>query len=258
MKTLIYQYWHGDLLPYSALSRDMMADYARKVGAEFRFIPNPTFFKRRKRDLYVDSMRPIFDTDFHGYDRVLYVDGDVYPTDTCSRNVFDEPIGDLAMVEEAHQPALRENSTSRINGRNDQRWARWMKRIYGIDVRRDEAGRPRVYNAGVILYSGEGMRKAFKAFPNYRRYGQIMRLIRLPRFYTFDQNYLNAATAMDGLEFTALDPVWNSQVHMIGNGAEATLRDERDAATQFAHIQLRGRSSMTRGDMQAIIDQKKA
>jgi len=130
MKTLIYQYWLGERPAYSELSKSMFQEYAKKVGADYRFDADPDFFKGRYGKFY-HALRPLYDKEFQKYDRVLYVDMDIFPAKDLDMNVFDLDIGFMAMAQEKPQPAMREKiSINRINNKNDVRWAKILKRLY--------------------------------------------------------------------------------------------------------------------------------
>jgi len=255
-RTLIYQYWRGERRPYTVVSEELFRTYAEQVGAEFRFDPNPSFF-RGKMALFYHSLRPIFDPEFHKYDRVLYVDGDVYPVPGLDRNIFDEPCEGIAMAREPHQPALREGSSHRINGDADKLWAKKMKWRYGIDVPRDAKGRVIVFNAGVLLFSKKGMIDGKATFANPYLYELFIRLTRLSRFYSYDQNYLHAMLHLGTVKFNELDTVWNKQVHGIrrGGGEVTELYDPRTADTCFVHLQDSIRGQLDRDGLISYISQ---
>ena len=106
MKTLIYQFWKGEVPDYARLSRRLFRDYADRHGADYFFEENPTFFTGKYAEYY-HAVRPVWDPDFHNYDRVIYVDADVFPKDNASGEILTTPVNHIGMVEELAQPQLR-------------------------------------------------------------------------------------------------------------------------------------------------------
>lgn len=253
---LIYQYWIGDIPAYAQASQDAFRDYAQRIGADYRFDHNPTF-SRNKYAAYFTALRPIFDEEFHTYERVLFVDMDVMPRADLSESIFDLPVHHLSMVEEIDQPTRREamdpTSGGRISAANDRKWAKLVRRIWRIDVPKDAEGRPRVYNSGVVLYSQAGLRILRKQLPKPVVYQFFVRLARLPRFYKLDQNYLGAFLKHRKLGFSPLPPEWNSQVISLHNAdGQDALIDERTENTKFVHVQHSGRNQMDYQEMRAV------
>jgi len=237
---------------YARISRQLFEDYARKIGADYRFDKDPDFI-RGKFARYFAALRPVHDEAFHVYDRVLYVDMDIIPLASVSRNIFDEPVGHLAMVEETGQPAARDGKTGNINLRNDRRWARMIRLRWGIRVPVDELNRPRVFNTGLVLYSREGLKFVRDNFPKIRSYQLASSLARLPDFYRIDQNYLGAFIALRGCDFTLLPVEWNSQVLSFSDKTGAAiLVDSRTANSRFIHMQHSARAGMTAEQVLAV------
>lgn len=256
MRCLIYQYWIGTLPAYAQVSRQAFETYAKTIGAEYRFDHNPRFF-RGKYASYHTALRPIFDRAFHAYDRVLFADMDVVPTAGLTENIFDQPIGHFAMVEEREQPARREamdpKKGGQISAAYDQTWAKAVRRAYGINVPRDTQDRPRVFNSGVVLYSRGGLRTLRRHVPQPGFYRFRMQLARLPRFYKLDQNFLGAFTGHPKLTFTPLPQRWNAQVISLHNTDKtAVLLDERTLDSCLIHVQHNGRNAMSTHDMRAV------
>ncbi len=238
---------------YASVSRDFFKVYAEKNGAEYRFDEDPTFFNGNYANYY-HSLRPVFDLEFHKFDRVLYVDMDVFPVEKCSQNIFDCEIGHIGMVREQFQPEIRERMLGPISSKNDMRWARSLKRLWGINAPRDIKNRPLVYNSGVVLYSKEGMAFGRKEFLNIRLYSLAMRLFLLPRFYRLDQNYIGACISKASCHFSELSADWNAQVHYVpGANGSLELLDTRDPSTNFVHLQLRGRRNMSVDDVNSFV-----
>ncbi len=251
MKGLIYQYWRGALPGYAQLSQRLFRDYAEAHGLDYRFDDNPDFFTGKYAEYY-HVLRPLYDPWFHQFDRVLYLDMDVFPTQTASGAIFAEEIGHLAMAEERDQPLLRQSVTGPINARNDARWAGLLSRLYGVQVPRTDMGAPRVFNSGVVLYSGDGMRACPPLFPNRRLYGLMIRLAGLPRFYRLDQNYLGLAAFRPGVQFTELPDIWNAQVRSATGGGYEHVAPTGPA--QFVHLQTRDRGDLSDAEILEIVN----
>jgi hypothetical protein len=237
MKTLIYQFWIGQRPPYSLVSEKLFRAYGERIGADYLFADQP-IGRMCLHKRYFGALRPIFDASLHIYDGVLFVDMDVIPVDGVTENIFDEIRGDLMMAEETDQPLLRKSMVGNINSENDHKWASAIKRRYGTDVPRTADGLPKVFNSGVVLYSGDGLSKLQSELPRILLYQMYMARHRLPRFYMLDQNYLGAFLAHKSIDFQKLDSKWNSQVTSVSTqegGRE--LFDYRTPQTRFIHMQ---------------------
>lgn len=253
MKTLIYQYWTGTTPLYAKVSSQMFRAYAEQIGAEYRFDENPDFFSGRF-GRYFNALRPIYDTDFHTYDRVLFVDMDVFPRAGLIRSIFSEACPGLAMAQEPHQPKLRRELPSRINATNDRRWSRIVRRLYGSDIGQTDEGDPLVFNSGVVLYAQGFLQSAAKALPSPRLYQLAMRAARLPRFYGLDQNYLQMVSGRAAVPFSELATEWNHQVHGVAHPIEGpSIYDARTGQTCFVHYQTRDRSSFSESALRATV-----
>lgn len=235
----------------------MFADYAQRIGADYRFDLNPNFF-RHSYARYYHSLRPIFDPVFHEYDRVLFVDMDVFPRENLERNVFDEPLEHIALVQEPGQEELRKKRAGKINWDNDLRWADYVDEKWGLKVPRGIGGNPHIFNTGVILFSKEGMLAAQKLFPAPWLYVLWMRLKRFPWFYRIDQNYLSAFAFLPNMRFTPLNQDWNSQIisSPLSDGTVQTS-DFRSESSALVHFQYKDRNTMAVADILAMVNDGK-
>ena len=110
MKTAIYQYWYGSKPRASALAgSENMKNYAERIGAEYIFAHDPPYYGPDCNGLErkYSALRPIYDDEFLKYDKVLYVDLDVFATDNWTENIFEEDIKHIGICEEPLQPYLR-------------------------------------------------------------------------------------------------------------------------------------------------------
>ena len=253
MKNLIYQFWTGDMPPYAKMGQKLVKAYASKAGAEYRFDRNPGFFKG-KRARYYHCLRPVFDQSFHEFDRVLFLDMDIFPVQSADPGIFELDLADIAMAAERLQPELRETVAGRVNARNDRRWQWICEKFFGSNIPTDQKGRPLVYNSGVILFSKQGMAKAHKTFSNIRTYIATMKILRLCEFYRLDQNYLGCNAFRKGIEFTELSQVWNSQIHIFEDvQGTQKLIDRRSADTNFIHFQLPEKREMSETQIKDVL-----
>jgi hypothetical protein len=229
---LIYQCWEGTLPPGAEYSRTLMVEYAGRIGAEYRCDINQRYHRASFRSLKYDCLRPIWDQEFHRFDKVLSVDMDIYPVDGLTENIFDEPIGDLGLSEEPGQPALRAiPAHHQITAVNDEVWAS----RFDVQFPRDGHGRLKVYNGGLIMLTKQGMAALRERTWTIDRYQN--HVAGLPSFYGYDQNYIHAMAFVLGLDFTEIPVEWNRQVHRLKDGG---TYDERTADTKFVHVQLGG------------------
>ena len=239
---LIYQYWIGDMRSGVYASMDNMQQYAKRIGAAYRFDKDPNIASKLVDvPLYYEDMNPILDDSFLKYDKVLVVDMDVFAIDGLIKSIFDLPITDVGICTEPQQPEMRARLSGHICGAKDEIWARAIKDKYGIDAPRNEAGLLKVYNTGVLVFSKAGMQKARQRFAPFQEYVDTVRKAGLSKFYTIDQNYFHAMMVKH-LDYTELDNGWNSYVHYVGSASDKPrpINDSRNESTKFVHIQLRG------------------
>lgn len=251
MKTLIYQFWKGSVPAYARLSARLFADYAKRHGADYRFDENPDFFKGKYSEYY-HALRPIYDDSFLAYDRVIFVDCDVYPKAAASADLLTCDVGHIGMVEEV-APEIREDRPRWLNDRNDRRWAIVCAGIFRATLPRSSAGTARIFNSGVIVYTREGLQAARRHFPSLNVYSAVMRLVFLPRFYRLDQNYLGMACFRKGMEFTVLDHRWN-RIVKARSLDENRLLNEPWGDTEFVHWQVRDRRDYTESQIIAMVE----
>lgn len=251
MKNLIYQYWSGSVPFYALKSAEYIQSYANYIGAEYRVDFNEKFWTQNHSE-YMNALRPIYDNKFHEYDNVLFLDMDIFPIKTISDNIFDSPNNGIAMAEEIGNADVREKSISPINTQNDLRWANKLKNVWNIEVPKDNKNRVITYNSGVVLYTQDALIEAKKKFIPYKLYQKEM--VGFHNFYSMDQNYLNAMIFSDAVEFTTLDPKWNSQIYYNGQGNPRPIKDNRTDKTQFVHLQLRGRNELNEDMIHDIVN----
>jgi hypothetical protein len=250
MKTAIYQYWYGSTPKESAVAgMNNMKAYADYVGADYLYETDPPFFggKCSLQKKY-SALRPIYDDKFLEYDRVMYLDLDVFAVENCKDNIFEEDIKHIGICEEPDQPRLRSikgsNANTHINNKNDNIWANCVKDKYGVEVNRDNSNRPLVYNSGMVLFTREGLIESRKKFIQFNEHINHLKSAGLILFYLSDQTYYQTMLHVSGVDFTILDTKWNSQIHYIRNGQTKTVNDCRKNDTCFVHVQISGADNM--------------
>ena len=238
MKKLIYQYWKGKRPDYTHASEEMFRKYAEQVNADYFLGDGRRINLKCLHKRYFAALMPLITDYFQDYDIILYVDMDVLPVPDLKKDIFALAEGHIMMCEEICQPSLRANMQGKINLKNDLKWADTVESIWGKRPFTDNSGRPRVFNSGVVLYTKAGTNFLKKKLPNILRYQIAMKFRRLPKFYSFDQNYLNSFINLDGIEFKILPEIWNSQVfRYLDKFANVHLLDRRTDNTCFIHVQ---------------------
>lgn len=245
MKTCIYQYWYGSK-PSAAVraGRDNMKEYANKIEATYLYETDPPFFGGEcSLKMKYSALRPIYDDKFLEYDKVMYIDLDVFSVDGKTENIFEQDIKHIGICEEPLQPELREQNgmaaNSSICTQNDNIWASAVKKKYGMDVNRDIKGRPLVYNSGVIVLTKEGILAAREKFTQFEEHIQHLRSNNLSGFYLSDQTYYQTMLHSSGVDFKIMDYKWNSQIHWLRK-PHLKVADGRTEDTNFVHVQITG------------------
>lgn len=251
MKTLIYQFWKGTVPAYASLSSRLFKAYAERHGAEYRFDENPEFFKGKYSEYY-HAFRPVFDDDFLQYDRVIYLDGDIYPKEAASAEILTRHVDHIAMAEEL-APEIRGERPRWLNDRNDNRWAIVSRAVFGVSPPRLPDGKTRAFNSGVIVYTREGLIAARRNFPNVTAYSVAMRIALLPRFYRLDQNYLGTACFRKGMKFDILEQRWN-RIVKTSQLDENRMVKEPSGDTAFVHWQVRDKKEYSEKDIIAQVE----
>jgi hypothetical protein len=254
---LIYQYWNGDEPPPGALaSVANMREYAEQIGAQHRFCHNDFFVKAPQYKNHTDSLRPLHDPWFDSFDKVLFLDADVFAVDGLSESVFDVPVSGIGICAEPHQPEFRDGRKHRICGDNDRKWARFVSKKWNCSVPMDNKGRPMVFNSGVILYTREGVDLARKHFIPLKEYVLGVTAQKLPVFYAADQNYIHSQLFRPGMGMTRMSCDWNALVHGKRSQDGGGYHDGRTPTSKFVHVQLSGFSHNGRDAHERVTNNK--
>ena len=262
MKTAIYQYWDGNVRPSVHAGVKNMKAYAELIGADYLFEDNPNWLRTvKKMDFgnyspHYGAFKPLFDSHWDQYDKILFVDTDVFAVDGLEENIFDQFHGEIGICDEPFQPKQRTITLGRITSESDNLWAKTVKDAYGADVPRTPEGLVRVYNTGMVLYSKEGRAKAQKEFVRFDKYVRLIRSMGLDSFYTCDQPYLHAMMFAKNFDVQEMHNGWNSYVHGTKDNINPKRRimDWRDQNTKFVHCQFPGADDMTEEQLLRVVN----
>lgn len=243
MKNMIYQYWLGN--PGIAVQHgvDNMKAYAERIGAEYEFAKDPSWAKKRcSIPEYYNAFEPVWTDRFQDYDKILFVDTDVFAVDGLTENIFDQDIKEIGICNEPHKEISHLTTRSPINTEQDEKWNRVLVQNFGKEMPRNKDGNLKIFNSGVVVYTPEGREKARKNWIPFSKYIDTVKSAGLNRFYTIDQNYLHAMLIIGDHKYTIMDSGWNSYVHYDGDSKTKpkAVVDTRTDGTKFVHVQLRG------------------
>ena len=249
MKTLIYQVWEGNILPGAKLSINHIKEYADRIGADHWFDHNPGVgYRKTGVQKYWEWLNPLWKDEFLEYDKVAVLDLDIYTVKDLNENIFDQDFGHFSIADEPHTPYKRKaNPNGRIGKNNDEKWAADVKKIWGgSDLPRNKDGLLKAYNAGVVLFSKDGIKFAREKFVNPREYIQKLGALGNGSFYCLDQNYFHANMFITNSEYTELSNDWNNLIYWYGDkkpfapdpACGRMVNDPRNENTKFIHIQL--------------------
>lgn len=251
----IYSYWLSKpVLPGACAGAAAMQAYARRIGADFRFLRHDPYTNRFGVEArWFDKLRPCFDPAFQYFDKVAVVDSDVFPVAGLTQNIFEEPCGDFAMAEEPDQPAMR--AVGRLfTTELDRRWANFCRDRWDSVIPCDEHNRPRTWNAGVIVLHWAGRQKiAHGITATMAQYHRATRQAGFPAQYCTEQGYLNMLAFSPTFLFSPLSVEWNRQIHRDPRGG---VYDRRTDQTRFVHVMLPGADHHDAAWHDAIVNSK--
>jgi lipopolysaccharide biosynthesis glycosyltransferase len=231
---LIYQYWDGKVPNGTRYSSKLMKEYADRIGADYLFEENPSYIKNAGNySPHFGILKIIHDKSFEKYDKVLYVDCDVFPVDGLEENIFKE-FGDYDLG------ICREEWQSRNKPKDkmaqDDEWARRVEMGRWVLIPRNDEGNIIIYNSGCIVFTKKGrlnMRANMMPLPKYL---ELMK--GMPSFASSDQPYIHAHLPI--FHYKEMDEDWNRYVHYMPNTSDPRpVNDTRTKTTKFVHIQLR-------------------
>ena len=163
--------------PAGKYSEKLFRQYADKIGAEYRLDINPNIASQHVSgddSKYFEWLNPIVDDSFLEYDNVCVLDLDIFPVHNLKENIFEETIKNFGICTEPFQGKYRQSTRIRggISKLSDERWASEVKKRYGSVMPRDSDGHLKVYNAGMVVFTKEGMKLAREKFIPYQKYIQ--------------------------------------------------------------------------------------
>ncbi len=245
MKNLIYQYWLGKPGRGVNAGVENIKAYAKSVGADYMFVENPTWASKLcDIPAYYNAFEPIYNPTFYEkYDKILFIDTDVFAVEGLKENIFDLDIGHIGICDEPHKEKSHLTTKSPINSQADEAWNKMLVENYKKEMPRNKNGQLKIFNSGVVLYTKEGLEQARKNFVPIQQYIDICRKHGLNKFYSIDQNYLHAMLLIANLNYTIMEPGWNSYVHYgehLDKSKPRPVVDTRTDKTKFVHVQLRG------------------
>lgn len=252
---LIYQYWDGPVRESCRAGVENMKAYAKSIGARYVFEDNPQYVRKHLRkdfgsySPHYGAFKPVFEEELFGdFDKLLFVDTDVFAVDDLKDNIFEEFEADFGICTEPFQPKQRQITLGRITTKQDELWASAVEKKFGFKVPRTDEGLVKVYNTGVVLYSKAGRAHAREKWVPFEKYVKFMRSTRgLNSFYQCDQPYAHAMAFATGMNVQEMDNGWNSYIHMAvdRNNPKRRVVDHRTSDTKFVHIQAAGSDNMS-------------
>ena len=262
MKTAIYQYWDGNIKPSVYAGVKNMKSYAERIGADYLFEDNPNWLRKVKNmnfgsySPHYGAFKPLFDSHWDQYDKILFADTDVFTIENLKENIFDHFQGEIGICEEPFQPKQRTITLGRITSETDNLWAKTVKEAYGVEMPRTSDGLVKVYNTGVVLYSRKGRLKAQKEFEPFDNYVKLVRSKKLNSFYTCDQPYLHAMMFAKKFDVQIMDEGWNSYIHGTIDKYQPKRRivDWRNEKTKFVHCQFPGADDMQEDQLLKVVN----
>lgn len=255
MKTLIYQYWQGPVARGVQSSMDNIKAYAERIGADYRLDLNkPQAVDVCGMPMRFEWLNPMIDPSFWEYDKIAIIDCDIWCTDNLTESVFDDFTAGVGACREPFIEWLRGHTLhGHINSTQDERWATKVKEL-NVEAPRNEQGKLKVYNAGMVLFSKEGLKYARENWLTFKEYIDFMK--GYPPYYTEDQAYLHTMCCGFGTDFQELDYSWNSQVHHMSTRDNPTRRmnDTRPDNVRLVHLQCGDAAHFTEEELYRVVN----
>lgn len=221
MKTLIYQNYRGPLNKKVLSSIESFKKYATYTNSEYRFDHYPEFISQEPwYSTWYNTLTPIVDESFQEYDKVLYIDTDMYVNydNLLLPNIFDEEVDDIAM---ARHVLPSEAITGPLNNfllyykkRSNEIWQDIIYKNYLVELQMDNLQMEPVYfSSGAVLYTGKGLNNLNKSLIDFDEYtGLIMKDIHLDYHFSLPERYLLTLASVSGTFIKELSINWNYQV----------------------------------------------
>ena len=262
MKTAIYQYYDGPLTESIQASVKNIKSYAETIGADHTFEHNPNWvINDLKMNLgyytkHYGAFKPVYDSRWDKYDKILFLDADIFAVDNLQENIFEHFHADFGICDEPFQPKQRTITTGKITYEEDEKFAKFMKNVYGVDIPRNEEGLVKEFNSGMVLYSKKGRLQAqteFDKFPDYVRKVLQNGII---DFYASDQGFIRAMISGKKVNVQYMNNNWNSYVHGTRDIYQPKRRivDHRTKDTKFVHCQFPGSKDLDEQTILGIVN----
>jgi hypothetical protein len=239
-KNLIYQCWEGTPRPSAHYGSDVMKSYAKRIGADYEFDIN-SGFNQRFRGLgpekrYYGTLKPIYEDRFLEYDKVMYVDTDIFPVEGLKENIFDTFNQDIGMCTEPTMPDRRAKRA------DEMLWHRMLKNKYDTECTKREDGKYLVYNAGLVMWSNQGLKHCRSKWSSVSNYVLNVKNAGITKeIYRTDQNYIHAMVFVSNMSLQSLDNEWNRYITWDNwKLSNRKVIDPRTPNTKFVHVQMRG------------------
>jgi hypothetical protein len=262
MKTAIYQYWDGGINEAIKSSVSNIKAYAKRIGADHTFEHNPKWIVNKlglnlgSYTAHYGAFKPVYESEWDDYDKILFLDSDIFAVDELRDNIFDSFHGEVGICDEPFQPKQRTITTGRITSAQDEKFAGFMKSTYGVELPRNEDGLVREFNSGVVLYSSHGRLRAQTEFDKFSDYAKKVRNYGLIDFYGSDQGFIRAMISAKKIKVQEMDSGWNSYIHGTRDKIQPKRRilDWRDENTKFVHCQFPGADKMDEQQLWKIVN----
>lgn len=262
MKTAIYQYYDGPLTESIQASVKNIKAYAERTGADHTFEHNPNWvMSELKMNLgsytkHYGAFKPVYDSRWDEYDKILFLDADIFTIKDLKENIFDDFHADFGICDEPFQPKQRTITTGRITSQQDEKFSKFMKETYGVDIPRNEENLVKEYNSGVVLYSKKGRQVAQTQFEKFNDYVDKVKNYGLIDFYGSDQGFIRAMISAKKVNVQEMDNNWNSYVHGTRDIHQPKRRimDQRTKDTKFVHCQFPGSNALDEETLLRVVN----
>ena len=94
---------------------------------------------------------------------------DIFPVRDLDVDIFAQGYKGIGIVDEPHKEKIHQTTTSHLNSKNDEKWAKDGQR--GVkEVLRNDEGQVKIYNTGVVLYDRDARKNAQENWLPFQTY----------------------------------------------------------------------------------------